>query len=590
MSAVGWGATVGLHPVSRWNNPEPEVVLAVDSRGRIRGATLGNDVNLRDVEGRSALLLGKAKDNNAACAIGPFIRLFDDGFTLDDVRAAELTLTVEGTDGFRLEGRSSMREISRDPADLVAQTIGRHHQYPDGLMLFLGTMFAPVQDRDAPGQGFTHHAGDVVTIAAPGLGALVNTVGLATEAPEWTFGAAALMRNLAGAGAAGVTGRIRVGVGGWIFEPWRGSFYPEGLAQKRELEYASRQLTSIEINGTYYGSQKPESFREVARGDARRLRLRGQGAALRHQPAGAGRGRRVGRALLRLRACCELGDKLGPVNWQFMATQEVRPRRLRRLPRAAAGERRGPADPPRASRCGTRASAARSSWRSPARTASRWSSRATRDYPQIADADRALRLCPDHGHARGGRDGLRRRRPRPLGRRAPGAGPTGETPDGLETRSAAPPDGAGPRRLSLRDQRRQAAQPGCGDGADRAARLTAPRAPARRGRRCAKAGSRWGGWRSKWLKTMISIAVSGIATNMPVTPQSAPKANSDRIVTNRLMLSELPASRGSRMLPITNCTAPTPASTASAGPGAWNCISAKTAGSTVPRIEPMVGM
>ncbi|MFO1143903.1 MAG: fumarylacetoacetate hydrolase family protein [Amaricoccus sp.] len=200
MSAVGYGAAVGLHPVSKWNNPEPEVVLAVDSRGRIKGAALGNDVNLRDVEGRSALLLGKAKDNNASGAIGPFVRLFDAGFSLDDVRIAELAMTVEGTDGFRLEGRSSMREISRDPADLVAQTIGRHHQYPDGFMLFLGTMFAPVQDRDGPGQGFTHHAGDVVTISAPGLGALVNPVGLATEVPEWGFGTAALMRNLASRG------------------------------------------------------------------------------------------------------------------------------------------------------------------------------------------------------------------------------------------------------------------------------------------------------------------------------------------------------------------------------------------------------
>lgn len=200
MAAVGYGASVGLHPVSRWNNPEPEVVLAVDSRGTIRGATLGNDVNLRDVEGRSALLLGKAKDNNAAAAIGPFLRLFDAGFSLDDVRRLDLSLRVQGTDGFVLEGSSSMARISRDPADLVAQTRGRHHQYPDGLMLYLGTMFAPVQDRDGPGQGFTHHLGDVVTVSAPALGALVNTVRLATEAPEWTFGTAALMRNLAGRG------------------------------------------------------------------------------------------------------------------------------------------------------------------------------------------------------------------------------------------------------------------------------------------------------------------------------------------------------------------------------------------------------
>lgn len=200
MAAVGWGAGVGLHPVSRWNNPEPEVVLAVSSTGRIVGATLGNDVNLRDVEGRSALLLGKAKDNNASAAIGPFIRLFDEGFTLNDVRRMDLTLQVTGEDGFVLEGRSSMAEISRDPADLVAQTRGAHHQYPDGFVLYCGTMFAPVQDRDAPGQGFTHHMGDVVTIHAPALGTLRNTVRLATELPEWTFGAGALMRNLAARG------------------------------------------------------------------------------------------------------------------------------------------------------------------------------------------------------------------------------------------------------------------------------------------------------------------------------------------------------------------------------------------------------
>ncbi len=200
MAAVGYGASVGLHPISKWNNPEPEVVLAVNSTGRIVGATLGNDVNLRDVEGRSALLLGKAKDNNAAASVGPFIRVFDGDFSLDTVRKLELTLTVQGTDGFTLTGRSSMAEISRDPADLVAQTRGRHHQYPDGFMLYCGTMFAPVQDRDGPGQGFTHHPGDVVTIAAPELGRLVNTVRLATEAPEWTFGTSALMKNLSGRG------------------------------------------------------------------------------------------------------------------------------------------------------------------------------------------------------------------------------------------------------------------------------------------------------------------------------------------------------------------------------------------------------
>lgn len=200
MSAVGWGASVGLHPISRWNNPEPEVVVAVGSTGRIVGATLGNDVNLRDVEGRSALLLGKAKDNNAAASLGPFIRVFDGQFTLDTVRRLELSLTVTGTDGFTLTGRSSMSQISRDPADLVAQTRGRHHQYPDGFMLYCGTMFSPVQDRDGPGQGFTHHLGDTVTIAAPELGALTNTVRLSTEAPEWTFGTRALMTNLAARG------------------------------------------------------------------------------------------------------------------------------------------------------------------------------------------------------------------------------------------------------------------------------------------------------------------------------------------------------------------------------------------------------
>ena len=201
MSSVGFGADVGLLPVSVWNNPEPEIVLAVNSAGGIVGATLGNDVNLRDIEGRSALLLGKCKDNNASCAIGPFVRLFDETFTLDSVRAASLTLRVDGADdGFVLDGISHMREISRDPADLVSQTFGAHHQYPDGFMLFLGTMFSPIQDRDAPGAGFTHHLGDRVTIATPSLGARVKTVRRCTAIAPREFGGRALYGNLAARG------------------------------------------------------------------------------------------------------------------------------------------------------------------------------------------------------------------------------------------------------------------------------------------------------------------------------------------------------------------------------------------------------
>jgi fumarylacetoacetate (FAA) hydrolase family protein len=197
MSAVGLGAEVGIHPRSEWNNPEPEIVLAVNSRGRSMGATLGNDVNLRDFEGRSALLLGKAKDNNASCAIGPFVRLFDETFDIDDVRGCELSMRVDGPEGFVLEGHSSMAMISRDPLDLAGQAIGANHQYPDGLMLFLGTMFAPTQDRLAAGAGFTHVVGDIVTVATPKLGALVNRVNRSDRIEPWTFGGGALMRNLA---------------------------------------------------------------------------------------------------------------------------------------------------------------------------------------------------------------------------------------------------------------------------------------------------------------------------------------------------------------------------------------------------------
>ncbi len=197
MSAVGQGADIGIHPKSAWNNPEPEIVLAVNSHGRTAGATLGNDVNLRDFEGRSALLLGKAKDNNASCAIGPFIRLFDEHFDIDDVRRCELAMRVDGPEGFVLDGVSSMAMMSRDPFDLVAQAIGANHQYPDGFMLFLGTMFAPTKDRHAPGQGFTHVVGDVVTVTTPQLGALVNRVDTSDRIAPWTFGASALMKSLA---------------------------------------------------------------------------------------------------------------------------------------------------------------------------------------------------------------------------------------------------------------------------------------------------------------------------------------------------------------------------------------------------------
>jgi fumarylacetoacetate (FAA) hydrolase family protein len=197
MASVGFGADIGIHPKSQWSNPEPEIVLAINSRGEVAGVTLGNDVNLRDFEGRSALLLGKAKDNNASSAIGPFVRLFDRDFGIDDVRQAVITVNVTGReDGFVMEGSSSMAKISRDPLDLAGQALSATHQYPDGVMLFLGTMFAPIQDRGKPGMGFTHKVGDAVSISSPRLGRLWNRVDHSDKVAPWTFGISALMRNL----------------------------------------------------------------------------------------------------------------------------------------------------------------------------------------------------------------------------------------------------------------------------------------------------------------------------------------------------------------------------------------------------------
>ena len=197
MASVGFGADVGILPISEWNNPEPELVMVVTSTGKIIGATLGNDVNLRDVEGRSALLLGKAKDNNASASLGPFVRLFDGEFTIETVKQADIALSVTGEDGFELTGVSNLSQISRSPESLVEASIGRHHQYPDGFVLYTGTMFAPVKDRGGVGKGFTHKMGDKVSISTPSLGTLTNTVRLATECPEWTYGASHLMRDLA---------------------------------------------------------------------------------------------------------------------------------------------------------------------------------------------------------------------------------------------------------------------------------------------------------------------------------------------------------------------------------------------------------
>ena len=206
LSAVGSGDAIGIPAFSAWNNPEPELTLVVTADGRIAGVTLGNDVNLRDVEGRSALLLGMAKDNNRSTALGPVIRVFDESFTLDDARSVEIELRVEGAseadggDGFVLDGLNTVGALSRTFERLVEATLGDHHQYPDGCVILTGTLFAPTLDRDAPGEGFTHKHGDVVTIANPLVGRLVNTVGPTEQLAPWTYGVRALVADLAEAG------------------------------------------------------------------------------------------------------------------------------------------------------------------------------------------------------------------------------------------------------------------------------------------------------------------------------------------------------------------------------------------------------
>lgn len=207
LASVGYGAQIGIPGFSTWNNPEPELVLLVDSRGRARGCTLGNDVNLRDVEGRSALLLGMAKDNTASSALGPFVRLFDGSFTLDTVREERITLSVQGTDGYLLEGENNVARLSRSFERLIQAAHGAHHQYPDGFALFTGTLFAPTQDRDAPGEGFTHKMGDCVRISSEHLGALQNEVAPTETVPRWEFGLRSLLGYLQDAGASGAAGR-----------------------------------------------------------------------------------------------------------------------------------------------------------------------------------------------------------------------------------------------------------------------------------------------------------------------------------------------------------------------------------------------
>jgi len=190
MSAIPCGSQLGVLETSQWNNPEPEVAFLVSPQGSFLGAALANDVNLRDYEGRSSLLLGKAKDQNGSCPIGPMFRLFDDSYSLDDAANTEVNLSIVGEDGFCSTGENRMSEISRSVDSIIKQVCNGSHQYPDGIAIMLGTMFAPTEDRGEEGMGFTHKVGDRVEISSPKLGKLVNWVNYCHEIPEWSYGIA----------------------------------------------------------------------------------------------------------------------------------------------------------------------------------------------------------------------------------------------------------------------------------------------------------------------------------------------------------------------------------------------------------------
>jgi len=197
LSAVGTGAEIAVLPTSKQTFAEPEVVLMLNADGKICGATLGCDMTARDVEARSLLLLGRAKDQNATCAVGPFIRLFDQTFSLPNVQGMNLTYAFEGADDAVFTDTGSMDQIGRGLITLARQVVNEHHGYPDGVALFTGCMFKAPSSRGASDTPFTHQVGDVVIIKASPLGTLINRVNTTDKVRPWSFGMSDLMANLA---------------------------------------------------------------------------------------------------------------------------------------------------------------------------------------------------------------------------------------------------------------------------------------------------------------------------------------------------------------------------------------------------------